>query len=109
MATGGGEKYIHSDLGSKFAVESSIEVLSELMRCKNNVEHLSRNFNDTICTIQQKILEKWSKKVKESDSNLSETDAQSTTDGDFHWNRIEEKYGTTLIVAIMTDTYSFGF
>lgn len=105
----GGEKYIHSDLGSKFAVESSIEVLSEFMRCENDVKHLSKSFNDTICEIQQKILEKWSIKVKESDATLSATDAQSTIDGDFHWNRIEEKYGTTLIAAVMTDRYSFGF
>lgn len=105
----GGEKYYHSDIGSRFAVESAIEILSEFIKSPlineinaENIEEMNKIIKDTVC---QDIVKSWRKRIF---SLGNRDDSRGRTD-DIHREKNRpsiidkqlEPYGSTLLIGVI--------
>lgn len=113
----GDDRYFRSALGSQFAVEAAIESIREFIDCEESDRFSSKpekTQNEVLKQLEKSIIAGWNKKVKEHISTnpfleeepipLSENRRENYRNGRF----TETIYGTTLLVAVVTDRYSFG-
>lgn len=105
----GGEKYYRSDIGSKLAVESAIEILTEFTKSPlieeintENIEEMNKKIKNTVCL---DIVKNWRKKVASQEN-------PEDIKGDFNSIQREknrpsivdkqlEPYGSTLLIAVI--------
>lgn len=108
----GSKKHFRSNIGSKFAVDCTIETVKRFYR---NPEEFENNFpqNHKMVTrnIQKQIISAWNIKVdKHFKSNpvTSEEKSRFTAD-EFAKIPVESYYGTTLVAAVACKGFTFGF
>jgi len=105
----GGEKYYLSDVGSNFAVESAIEVLSEFTKSTlideinaENIEEMNKKIKDTVC---QDIVKSWRKKIfsqeNRDDSRVRIDDIQREKNRPSIIDKQLEPYGSTLLIGVI--------
>lgn len=114
----GGDDYFRSDKGSRFACESAYECIKNFLENSHLklFEKGSENQrNNMIEQLEKSIIATWNQKVlndlrkysfSESElSNVSEKAKENYISG----KRIESAYGTTLLAAVVTKMFWFGF
>lgn len=107
----GSKKHFRSDVGSRFAVQSSLETVSEIM---TDYKSFSKAFRTTpsriISRMQKSIISKWNDKIQQHYENNPITDKEKRpfTNDEFEKIKIESYYGTTLIIGVLCQDFSFG-
>lgn len=118
----GGEQYIRSDQGSRIAVESAIKVIEQALSDRKQFEELyAQRPDDLIDRLEQNIIATWNDSVAEYDRDHPLTTAEkqildrlkaagrTMRASDSAFGPIEyQRYGTTLIIGILCDDFSFG-
>lgn len=107
----GSKKHFRSDLGSKYAVESAISAIDEFCSDFEEFEHKFRDDPDYIITkIQKYIIKSWYDKVNEHYKNnaVRQEEREKLTDEELSAIKTESIYGSTLLVAVLTENFCFG-
>lgn len=107
----GSKKHFRSDVGSKYAVASTIETISEYMADFDAFTKVFKSCpNKILSMIQKGIISKWNDKIVQhlKDNPITEQEKSPFTEQEFNDIKMESYYGTTLIVAVMCKNYSFG-
>lgn len=107
----GSKKHFRSDFGSKSGVEVAIRAIDEFCSDMNEFE---QKFNDDpdylITKIQKYIIKNWYDTVNEHYKNnpVRQEEREKLTDEELAAIKIESIYGSTLLVSVLTDNFSFG-
>lgn len=107
----GSKKHFRSDFGSKAGVEVAIRAVEEYC---SDPDEFKRKFQDDpehlITKIQKYIIKHWYDTVNEHYRNnpVRPEEREKLTDEELSAIKIESIYGSTLLVAVLTDTFSFG-
>jgi hypothetical protein len=107
----GSKKHFRSNMGSRFAVEATIETVDKFYE---DTEEFEKNFpvnhKMIIKNIEKQIISVWDNKVTEHLKNNPVTDEEKKdfTEEEFSEIAPESFYGTTLIAAVAGRNYTFG-
>ncbi|MGN1411928.1 MAG: PP2C family serine/threonine-protein phosphatase [Oscillospiraceae bacterium] len=107
----GSKKHFRSDVGSKLAVQSSMETVAEFM---NDYKSFSKAFRATpsriISRMQKNIISKWNDKILEhyNENPITDKEMALFTGNEFNSIKMESYYGTTLIIGVLCQDFSFG-
>lgn len=107
----GSKKHFRSDMGSKFAIKSTMEATSEYMSDFDSFTEAFKSCPNKILDMMKKnIISRWNDKIAEHLQNnpITEKEKSPFTKDEFENIKMESYYGTTLIVAVMCKNYSFG-
>jgi serine/threonine protein phosphatase PrpC len=106
----GGEKYVRSDVGSKLAVEATVDVINDLM-CKSShlKTMLNRGYKFVLNKVSARIILEWNRRIKEHYlSNELQGVNINENNIDKYMSMIKHLYGTTIVVAVITEEFWFG-
>lgn len=107
----GSKKHFRSDFGSRAGVEVAIKAVEEYC---SDPEEFKRKFQDNpehlIRKIQKYIIKKWYDCINEHYKNnpVRQEEREKLTDEELSAIKIESIYGSTLLVSVLTDSFSFG-
>lgn len=107
----GSKKHFRSDFGSKAGVEVAIRAVEEYC---SDPDEFKRKFQDDpehlITKIQKYIIKHWYDTVNEHYNNnpVRPEEREKLTDEELAAIKIESIYGSTLLVSVLTDSFSFG-
>lgn len=107
----GSKKHFRSNLGSKFAVEATIQVIDRFYEDKEKFEqNFPENHKMIIQNIEKQIISDWNIKVSEhlKDNPVTADEKSKFTDEEFENIQPESYYGTTLIAAVAGEKFTFG-
>ncbi len=107
----GSKKHFRSDYGSKAAVEVSIKAIEEYCADMDEFEKKFKDDPDYLLTkIQKYIIKCWYDKVNEHYNNneVQQDERKLLTDEELAAIKTESIYGTTLIIAVLTENICFG-
>jgi hypothetical protein len=107
----GSKKHFRSHLGSKFAVEATIEAIDLYFEDYDNfVANFPKNHKMIIRNIQRQAILNWNEKVTAHISANPVTDEEKSkfTEEEFADIPQESYYGTTLIAGVATEDFTFG-
>ncbi len=107
----GSKKHFRSHLGSKFAVEATIEAIDRFYEEREELEkNLPTNAKLIIKNIEKQIISNWNIKVEKhlSENPVRDEEKEKFTDEEFEAIPPESYYGTTLVAAVSGDNYTFG-
>ncbi len=109
----GGDDYLRSDLGAKFATEISSELILKFLK-ENSLDELKVNYNEKLIDLQNRIVDEWSAMVvrhweingftSEDLVGVSEKHREEFLNG----SRVAPAYGTTLVAIGGTKDFCFG-
>ena len=108
----GSKKHFRSNLGSKFATESAIEIIREYIQDPDEFDKsFSENHDRIIKGIEKQIIYSWNSKIR---NHLNENPVTMKEKSKFEYDEFDEipfesYYGTTLVVAVACRGYTFGF
>lgn len=104
----GGEKYFRSDIGSKMAVDAANYSIKEFMTDINSFNKaIENNSNRVLTKIEQNIIYIWNNLINEHYKNNPITELEKSK-FDLTDISIESIYGSTLVVAVVTNNFWFG-
>lgn len=107
----GSKKHFRSDFGSKSGVEVAIKAIDEFC---SDIDEFERKFRDDpdylITKIQKYIIKNWYDTVNEHYRNnpVRQEEREKLTDEELSAVKIESIYGSTLLVAVLTENLCFG-
>ncbi len=107
----GSKKHFRSDFGSKAGVEVAIKADDEYC---SDPEEFKRKFQDDpehlIKKIEKYIIKHWYDCINEHYRNnpVRQEEREKLTDEELSAIKIESIYGSTLLVSVLTDSFSFG-
>ncbi|MDO5149371.1 MAG: PP2C family serine/threonine-protein phosphatase [Oscillospiraceae bacterium] len=107
----GSKKHFRSDFGSRAGVEVAIKAVDEYC---SDPEEFKRKFQDDpehlIKKIEKYIIKHWYDCINEHYRNnpVRQEEREKLTDEELSAIKIESIYGSTLLVAVLTDSFSFG-
>ena len=107
----GSKKHFRSDFGSKAGVEVAIKAVDEYC---SDPEEFKRKFQDDpehlIKKIEKSIIKHWYDCINEHYRNnpVRQEEREKLTDEELSAIKIESIYGSTLLVSVLTDSFSFG-
>ena len=107
----GGSKYIRSEKGSRFAVESVLDTIKTYMDDFDAFsEAIHNDFEYVRKQIQMQFLARWAKKVDEdmAENELTEEEKAILAKENALNREYYKYYGATILFGVMTDTYNFG-
>jgi hypothetical protein len=107
----GSKKHFRSDVGSNYAVQSSLEAISDFLTDFDTFCKIFKDSPEKIIKMMQKnIISRWNDKITEHYENTPITDKEKSpfTEDEFKSIKMESYYGTTLIVGVMCSDFSFG-
>lgn len=106
----GSSKHFRSERGSLYAVEASKNAIGELMTLGDRT--LIKNKDEVLKQIIKHIIFLWNNKVEEDYSQHPFTDEElgilSDSEKDSVARDYVKAYGTTLLLTVLTDKYTFG-
>lgn len=108
----GSKKHFRSHIGSRIAVESAIETISNFCSDYDSITaELPKNHDMIIHNIEKQVIARWHKKVINhlSENPVTESELKQFTEDEFNKIPVEAYYGTTLVVAVMGKNFTFGF
>lgn len=108
----GSKKHFRSHIGSKMAVESAIETISNFCSDYDSIAgELPENHDMIIRNIEKQVIARWHKKIMKhfSENPVSRDEVELLTEDEFSTVPVESYYGTTLVVAVMGKNFTFGF
>ncbi|MBR1864537.1 MAG: protein phosphatase 2C domain-containing protein [Ruminococcus sp.] len=107
----GSKKHFRSNVGSRFAVESTVETID---RFYQDPEEFEKSFPErhkaVIKNIEKQIITTWNAKVTEhiTANPVTPEEKSKFTDEEFAAINVESYYGTTLIAAVAGRGFCFG-
>ena len=107
----GSKKHFRSHLGSKFAVEATIEAIDRFYEDREALEaNLPANHKLIIKNIEKQIISNWNKKVEKhlAENPVTDEEKSKFTPEEFEAIPPESYYGSTLVAGISGDNYTFG-
>lgn len=107
----GSKKHFRSNMGSKFAVESTIETVDKFYEDPEEFErNFPKNHKMIIKNIEKQIISVWNNKVTAhlKSNPITDEEKKDFTDEEFSQISPESFYGTTLIAAVAGRNYTFG-
>lgn len=107
----GSQKHFRSDIGSKIAVQIAINSVKDFIKDKTSFnEAIKNNSNKVLTRIESNIVYNWNNSVNEHYNNnpVCEEETAEISKDELSKISIESMYGSTLIVAAMTNQYWFG-
>lgn len=107
----GSKKHFRSDVGAKAAVEISIKAIEEFCADIDEFENKLREDPGHILTkIQKYIITHWYDAVNKhyNENEVKQEERKLLTDEELEGIKTESIYGTTIIVAVITDNLCFG-
>lgn len=111
----GGDDYIRTDRGSRFAVEETISAFKEMVTsCRYGKDSLENNTQQKIWDIQNYILKKWYKRVSDDlvQEPIQESELEKVSDRYRERYQHEEyrvrAYGATLLAVCVMKDFWFG-
>lgn len=108
----GSKKHFRSDYGSKAAVEVSIEAIEKFCENIDEFEAKFKEDPDYLLTKMEKyIIKSWYDKIYDHYNNneVQEEERKLLSDEELAAIKTESIYGSTLIVAVLTENICFGF
>lgn len=109
----GGDDYVRSDKGSKFAAEAALQNIRKFVE-NISTDVLKENTDRTLTALEASIITSWNQSIREHCSQNPFTTEEIHLLSDkakkkyLYDDRIESAYGTTLIAAVITSEYWFG-
>lgn len=107
----GSKKHFRSNLGSKFAVEATIEAIDKFYENADEFESsFPANHKLIIKNIQKQMIFNWNVRVTKHMEENPVTDEEKSkfTDEEFEKIPFESYYGSTLVAAVATKNFTFG-
>jgi len=107
----GSQKHFRSDVGSKIAVDIAIKSIKDFMTDESSFTKAIKNNSDKVLTrVESNIVYNWNNSINEHYNNnpICENEISEISQHDLQQLSIESIYGSTLIIATMTDNYWFG-
>lgn len=107
----GSQKHFRSDIGSKMAVQIAINSVKDFIKDKTSFnEAIKNNSNKVLTRIESNIVYNWNNSINEHYNNnpVCEEEIAQISKDELAKISIESMYGSTLIVAAMTNQYWFG-
>lgn len=107
----GSKKHFRSNIGSKFAVEATIETIDRFYEDPDEFEiNFLKNHKRIIKNIEKQIISKWNQKIE---AHLKENPVTAYEKKDFEQDEFdkispEAYYGSTLIAAVAGKGFTFG-
>ncbi|MDE5770970.1 MAG: protein phosphatase 2C domain-containing protein [Ruminococcus sp.] len=108
----GSKKHFRSHIGSRAAVESAIETIEKFYEDKERFEsELTENHEMIIHNIEKQIIAVWHNKIMEhfAENPVTDEEKKPFTEEEFNKIAVESYYGTTLVVAVAGENFTFGF
>ncbi len=108
----GSKKHFRSDIGSKCAVEATLETIDRFYEDPDEFEKtFPENYKMVIKNIEKQIISVWNNKIMDhlEKNPVTAEEKSKFSDEEFAAINPESYYGTTLIVAVAGVDYSFGF
>lgn len=107
----GSKKHFRSHLGSKYAVESTIEAIDRYYEnAEDFEENFPKNYKMILRNIEKQIISNWNKKVEKhlEENPVTDEEKSKFTDEEFEKIPPESYYGSTLIAAVTSKKFTFG-
>jgi hypothetical protein len=107
----GSKKHFRSHLGSKFAVEAAIEAIDRFYEDREALEaNLPENHKFILKNIEKQIISNWNGKIEKNlaENPVTEKEKSMFTQEEFEAILPESYYGSTLVVAVAGEGYTFG-
>ena len=107
----GSKKHFRSHIGSKFAVEAAIEAIDRYYEDREALEaNLPENHKLIIKNIEKQIISNWNVRIEKhlAENPVTEEERSKFTEEEFETILPESYYGSTLVVAVAGDNYTFG-
>ena len=107
----GSKKHFRSHIGSKFAVEAAIEAIDRYYEDREALEaNLPENHKLIIKNIEKQIISNWNVRIEKhlAENPVTEEERSKFTEEEFEAILPESYYGSTLVVAVAGDNYTFG-
>ena len=106
----GSAKHFRSDVGSRFAVKISVELLKKYMSQPDFKNQFKQHPEFILQQMEKQILMKWREAVEEyhKENPLQDEEKGSLTEEEMARMRIPVIYGSTVLIAVMAEGFSFG-
>ncbi len=107
----GSKKHFRSHLGSKYAVESTIEAIDRYYENTEDFEeNFPKNYKMILRNIEKQIISNWNKKVEKhlEENPVTDEEKSKFTEEEFEKIPPESYYGSTLIAAVTSKKFTFG-
>lgn len=107
----GSKKHFRSNIGSRCAVEATMETVSKFYENIEELEaNLPKNHKLIIRNIEKQIISNWNERVLKHllENPVTDAEKEPFTPEEFEKIPPESYYGTTLVAAVTGKTYSFG-
>lgn len=108
----GSKKHFRSNIGSQLAVDCTLTVIR---RFYTDADEFNRQFplNHKLImrNIEKQIISEWNNKINEHliENPITDAEISQFTPEEFKEIPIESYYGTTLVAAVMSENFTFGF
>ena len=107
----GSKKHFRSHLGSKFAVEATIETIDRFYEEREDLEaNLPVNYKLIIKNIEKQIISNWNIRIEKhlKENPVTAEEKSKFKPEEFEAIPPESYYGSTLVAAVAGDGYTFG-
>ena len=107
----GSKKHFRSHLGSKFAVEATIETIDRFYEEREDLEaNLPVNYKLIIRNIEKQIISNWNIRIEKhlEENPVTAEEKSKFKPEEFEAIPPESYYGSTLVAAVAGDGYTFG-
>lgn len=106
----GGTKYIRSDIGSRFAVESALNTIDAFMADYDAFTRAIRANSSYILTkIGEQFFARWTDKIEAYHREHPLTPEETEKISDDQSMSLYTFYGSTILAAVMAEDYYYGF
>ena len=107
----GSKKHFRSHFGSKFAVEAAIEAIDRYYEDREALEANLPEYHKLILkNIEKQIISNWNVRIEKhlAENPVTKEEKSKFTEEEFEAILPESYYGSTLVVAVAGDNYTFG-
>ncbi len=108
----GSKKHFRSNIGSQLAVESTLTVIKRFYADPEEFnKQFPQNHKRILKNIEKQIISEWNSKINEhfNAHPITEFEKSQFTPEEFQEIPVESFYGTTLVAAVMSKDFTFGF
>lgn len=108
----GSKKHFRSNIGSQLAVESTLATIKKFYENPEEFDcNFPKNHNMVIKNIQKQIISRWNVAVLKhfNDNPVTPQEKDDFTPEEFAKIPVESYYGTTLVAAVASKEFTFGF
>ena len=108
----GSKKHFRSDVGSRCAVEATLETVEKFLENMDEFEqHFPERRKTVLENIEKQVIANWNERVNAhlAENPVTVVERKPFEHDEFAAIPVESYYGTTLIAAVMCKNFTFGF